>query len=326
MNQTYLIIGLVAIIFIIVMILINKFKKKLTIYSYNQNIKYKLVKNNKNIINIYDILPLSIKNIAQVNKNTFLAGMSQNHDKRVSLFIDKIVTNFDDINLFFLASNINSVKINKLKLNSFNTIFSTIKVSSGEYNVKNNQIIYYDIKNSNNLEHELFHLSTARVEANFMCTGFAYYFDSTAIGYGLNEGYTQLLSNRYFYGVRDFYYYEKSMAFMIENIIGKEQMIKLYFNADLKGLIDVLSIYIDRDLVINLITNIDKFSNIYSYQDINNRKISKNIVDLLKEIQITLLKISYSKNQNLKINYISKFHDYEILNDSIINNIIMELS
>ncbi|MDD3392921.1 MAG: hypothetical protein PHE54_05230 [Bacilli bacterium] len=322
MKTEYLLIIFLLLTFIMILIWIGSFRRKLTIYGYNKNTKYKLIRDHKRKQHIYEVLPLSLKNEEFINKYDFYARINQNLDDRVMKFIDKILNDFDTININLLLNNINNVKINKLKLHSFNTIFSSIKISNGEYNIKKNEITYYDINNSNNLEHELFHLATSKVEDNFMCSGFYYYFKDSEIGYGLNEGYTQLLSNRCFPGNQDFYYYEKSIAFMIEDIIGKEKLIKLYFKADLKSLIDELSKYSSTEEAINLIIKIDCFSKKNSYENINNSFNAKAMANLLKDIQINILKISYSKKNKLNVNYIREFNGYKVIDDIITNQII----
>lgn len=106
--------------------------------------------------------------------------------------------------------------------------------------------------------HELFHLITTSVED-----------ESTAriglqindFGMGLNEGYTENLTKRYFgyLSNNDYEAYGHFTWFsnMLEEIIGKEKMEKYYFNMDMEGLVDELINYIPKSDVFRFIDNID---------------------------------------------------------------------
>ena len=80
------------------------------------------------------------------------------------------------------------------------------------------------------------------------------------IGTGLNEGYTQVLNERYFYSKGTYigcYSLFVRFASYLEVLVGQEKMESLYFKADLEGLIQELEKYASRDEVLRLIKDID---------------------------------------------------------------------
>ena len=63
----------------------------------------------------------------------------------------------------------------------------------------------------------------------------------SVVGIGLNEGYTEVLSNRYVAdkklivnGKNVGYKYERAVAELVELIVGRNKMINMYFMAILK--------------------------------------------------------------------------------------------
>ena len=81
--------------------------------------------------------------------------------------------------------------------------------------------------------------------------------EKRAWGHGINEGYTQLLTNRNTEGFSYFYLYETRIATMVEEIVGQEKMQKNYFTANLKGLIEELTKYISEEEVMKFIQALD---------------------------------------------------------------------
>lgn len=91
------------------------------------------------------------------------------------------------------------------------------------------------------------------------------------IGEGINQGYTSLLTERYFgngENISNFHQYEKSVAEKLEIIIGQEKMENLYFTANLYGLIGELAKYEREEEILNFIQKVD-FINEY----LNSKKL-----------------------------------------------------
>ena len=129
------------------------------------------------------------------------------------------------------------------------------------------------IKNDASLTpyHELFHLTTTRIEDNDVVRiGFQY--DDFAKS--LNEGYTELMTKRYFGSSddKDFDAYPHFTWFaqMIEEIIGRDKMEDLYLSSNIEGLILELEKYYPRKKIIELFKAMDRLFNkeeeLFEYQ------------------------------------------------------------
>ena len=106
--------------------------------------------------------------------------------------------------------------------------------------------------------HELLHLLTTRIEnENVISIGIS----TNTFGEGLNEGYTEVLTKRYFGFLsedeEDTYSIYKWYSEMIEEIIGKDVFEKSYFEANQDLLIKELAKYSNEKNVIEIISFID---------------------------------------------------------------------
>lgn len=144
----------------------------------------------------------------------------------------------------------------------------------GTYDGDRNELIIYGRKTNRNIDeqtieekddiasHELLHMSSTYKKGPILLMGFSQHIGTDySIGNGLNEGYTERLNLKYFTHKKEStaYIQERFMAEGIENIVGAEKMEQLYFQADLKGLINELEKYSTKEQVINLIKKIDLF-------------------------------------------------------------------
>lgn len=91
--------------------------------------------------------------------------------------------------------------------------------------------------------------------------------EAETVGYGLNDGYIKILNRRYFYPEEvdqlplDAKKAEQEIAaYGMERLIGREKMEKLYFNADLTGLVQALTEYMSEQTARDLIYKIDGLS------------------------------------------------------------------
>lgn len=112
--------------------------------------------------------------------------------------------------------------------------------------------------------HELIHLATIRVDGSVEYCGFSindyYYGDSFAKG--LNEGYTQLIKERYFGNDSNIVYpFEVKYAKIIEFLIGKEKMEELFFSTNLKGLFKALEPYANSSKFRAFLNDLDHINN-----------------------------------------------------------------
>lgn len=152
------------------------------------------------------------------------------------------------------------------------------------------------------INHELFHVSTTYIDSNsnVIYCGFSQLQikkGNKQIGEGLNEGYTQYLTDKYFPSkpLLMAYSYEKRIAEIVELIVGQEKMQSLYFNANLKGLIDVLKQYSTEENAYNFIVTLD-----FLNKHLTDKKLTTNS----NEIKLDSLKIINSFLIQLYINKI----------------------
>lgn len=182
----------------------------------------------------------------------------------------------------------------------------------GEYSVADNTITinHYKERIESNIEeetlyHELIHMASTRSIKQKYLTGFEI---PDYLGISLNEGYTEYITQKYFTKGMGYVYSEDQDLFFakgIENIIGREKMEELFFNADLEGLIKELSKYTERKNVIKLLYLIDKqHSCIRKYREkraIINEIAKLNKIKLIEDYKKGLItyeeyQIEYAKN------------------------------
>ena len=155
---------------------------------------------------------------------------------------------------------------------------------SGEYFSKSNKIRINEYSYFDSTEHEMLHMASNNRRLFSKSTGFSqstkpFLFKSRLIGNGLNEGYTQLLTERMFTtSYVSTYHYLAGVCECLEEIIGKDAMEKSYFNGDLRGLINDLSNYADHETILSLIQETDTLLFIISRKDLYIDDLSRSII------------------------------------------------
>lgn len=193
-------------------------------------------------------------------------------------FINVIETRFPDDVLDNFYRNINTLRVEKV-----NNVYKYLNDSSGVYLTVSNRV---GVKKSYiyTIYHELFHMASTKVFKNVVCCGFSIYEQKKSIGVGLNEGYTELLANRYFRNGNTVRFLRKNysgvnvnqvndtayplqvlIASKLEEIVGKEKMERLYLGANLNGLVRELQQYVPKEAVHKFISNVD-----FLHNNINN--------------------------------------------------------
>ena len=245
----------------------------------------------------------------------------------------------------YISNNINNKRINKVYLENIRSfiermkyvlpeeclknMYANIKDVSIKQASKHASCSYYNcidnkiriINESNSLWHELLHLSSGRYDKTTLTEYNGYRITKYSkfhlgidldIGMGLNEGYTQLLTERYFSDrkILPDYTLEKYVAETLENVVGREKMEKLYFNADLLGLIRELQKYISNREVINFLNTLDYMSNVLAYisqcKKENKAVLRENIIAGCRNINHFLMKIEYTKNHSFSSSPIAR--------------------
>ena len=212
--------------------------------------------------------------------------------KDVRHFYNVVTSQIRYYNFPYMHRNLKSLKLHPSFIKELRFMKKRVKAY---YNCLNNSIIYEKGIKDSVLPHELFHMaSTIRKDNDLsIYSGFSQSTnlgDYELIGTGLNEGYTQLLTERYFDVEKKSYPLEKLAALKLEEIIGKENMQIMYFDADLKGLIIKLSNYKDERQIIRFIYAMDDFKNLYCKFNVNTdfyyiKKSYYYVVDFLLDLK-----------------------------------------
>ena len=205
------------------------------------------------------------------------------------------------------------------------TILQTLLFPTSEayYNDLNNKI-YVGKNIDDSIYHELFHAFTI-YKKNILSTvsGFNYTNIHTDIAWRLNEGYTDLLANRYFDSVVS-YMIEANIARKTELILGEKNMQNLYASNNLYAIIKSLSKFSSEEEAIAFISSVDKLG-IYR----NNIKKSIQFMNILSnylvDVYVNVLVEFYSRGKFDKedINiffsiFKEEFTNYAFYNDDYI--------
>ena len=244
------------------------------------------------------------------------------YNEEVKYFINVFYQNFKNRNIDLFIKNIQSLKIDSKPTNLKELLKCLIKTNPALYMGNDNTIllIQKDVPDYV-IYHELFHMASTFYKNNVIHTGFRQgnLNNFTSIGKGLNEGYTQLLKNRYFGETREeydkkTYLIQQHFAFLLEYIIGKKNMEDLYLTANLPELIRSLTRFKSYDEIIDFICDLDYINNYIKKKktDIKYKLVSNKIkrcslflLDcFIKKMNILLTNNEVTKNEfDRRINY-----------------------
>ena len=172
--------------------------------------------------------------------------------KNVRLFVNRLIENFSPDCLINLQRNLKNTKINT---EFFYNLYHGID-SSGHFKAREDgKINRVEVDSRPVLFHELFHVAThRRISDSLEFDGFEQEEKREdgkwhSLGSALNEGYTELMTDRYFKkeklkGLS--YEYQVSVVRKIEQVIGRDKMEQLYLTSNPKGLFDALTMYISE--------------------------------------------------------------------------------
>lgn len=224
-----------------------------------------------------------------------LSNIKARYREQVTHFIKVLMKERPSWDLVNLYNNINTLKINPK-----NWVYLYSKVfTAGCYDSTTNQLFINNNKPST-IFHELLHMASARLDKKKKISGFHFGYNRLkSIGVGLNEGYTDLLTERYFTKQKTanaIYYWQTHYARLLETIIGQEKMTSLYFRADLNGLIREMSHYDTEENCWQFLKSLDFLSN-YNNDEIAKLFITKNmIINKMRSVNEFLL-TSYIRKQ-----------------------------
>lgn len=241
-------------------------------------------------------------------------------NKCIDFFINVMNKKSPGYCLDYFYNNIKELKIYYIFLKKDS---KTLAPTSALYNSRDNIISIEENFNSKVLFHELFHVSSAikNNKKSVLC-GFKQFKNYYEFGRGLNEGYTELLSERYFNTDSTIisYPYEVNILKHLENFIGREKMESYYSNANLYGLILDLNKYMNEEEIGNFISNLD-FLNEKIYNKNNSQYTLKKLTKIISKIYEFIIDCNLRQlREQINLNLIS-FDNAKEKIYSIINSI-----
>lgn len=220
-----------------------------------------------------ELLRTSLTDNNYKDDRIFLGIPKFNFNKVAKEFELKLKESFPSDCYINFDNNIKTLKVDYQKQELLKRYWNTFKnkeVTFGYYDGEinliqiNNNYIFNRKKLEKVANHELIHMASAK---NKFQVGFVQKLplstnNSAVFGKMFNEGYTEYLNQKYFCGVipgscYTSYYHEMMIAAGVKRIIGEDLMNKLYFNADLIGLIKELSKYSDIDSILEVFVRTD---------------------------------------------------------------------
>ena len=223
--------------------------------------------------------------------------LEQQFSPSIIEFINTIKQNIPNSDLTLFYNNFNNIKTSVKNFKISNLLFD--EHIGAQWLPEENTIELSEDNYRTTIDHELFHASTTYIDpkSHIIFCGFQQIKNiNNQIGEGLNEGYTQYLAEKYFssHPLLKAYSYEKKIAEAVELIVGQEKMQSLYFNANLKGLIDALKQYNTEENIYNFITTLD-FLNKHSRDKHLTPNSNKIILNNLEYINSFLIKTYMQK-------------------------------
>ena len=224
-------------------------------------------------------------------------------NKKINMILENFVNvmndSFDEEDLGNLYDNIIWVLFKKYISFNYN----------GDYDPITNIIRSISEEDLDSIHHELIHLSANPYDDTNNYGGFYYTIDKYCIGYGLDEGYTELLNKRYFNSkTENAYRLQIMICKYIEELVGQRKMEKMYLNANLFGLIKELKQTYDVKEIERFIAAVD-FT--HDYDDIS----------MLADVEIETL---YSQIETIII-FLFKGYCKKLLNKNLPIEILEEL-
>lgn len=217
------------------------------------------------------------------NNKVLLDNLNKNientYREKIIEFIKTLDSKLNHCNFDILNNNITSIKI----INKIPLLFGTSILAA--YNALENKLYLKKKNYEKTIPHELLHVASSKKLDSYICSGFRYTNIKKLESFGtfINEGFTEYLNNEYF-NYTDYYKINKTFTEIISIIIGKDLMEKMYFNADLVGLINEFIKYNNSlEDVIKFIINTDIIHKNLFKLSINKRiKLKKALLEVNK--------------------------------------------
>lgn len=241
-----------------------------------------------------DYRPLHL--YAKLDKKTaeIIQAISENYKQEkpeIYFFTSELLKNIKQENIKNLIINSTKLTINYHKK-------AINKKILGTYDAQTQTIEIYENAKNTTLYHELLHVASSNPK--YCSTGFKIILKQGGIfGNGLNEGYTELLNNRFFGVKSSSYLYLQKLAQLIENFYeNKEEMINDYFHANIFNLIKEMLKSMTLEEIIDILVDMDYLIETNSEDYIEYLKIKKKIIDIYNRNPTEKIKIKTLVNTN----------------------------
>lgn len=244
----------------------------------------------------YENLPPELISFDEETKKRIIERHLSNIIKE---FVTTLEEKSDKLNLFFMYDNLRSLKIIKANDSFKNYVMKYLIGWNGVYFTGKNEIKLSE-NSKTTFFHELFHMATSFKRYGIDYCGFSQFNKEVGtIGTGINEGYTNLLVEHYFGLKNGTYENEVKIVRQIEDIIGRDTMERLYFKADLQGLIDEISKHTSLENAFTLVQKTDYITYINNHHKWGFHPIKKMYLDKsITAITEIITDMSNTKNQS----------------------------
>ena len=231
--------------------------------------------------------------------------------KEINEFID-ILSKDKTINLSNFYKNLETLKFYRTTTDELYEI--TGGVGDAAYEYRRNEIYVslesYKVKS---VYHELFHMASTKKEKNYIYNGYLIedVNNNTDRGRGIDEGYTELLCERYF-DTATYYDFERILVKQLEQIVGSDILKNNYFNPNLDALIKELSKYSSMEETEEFISSFDTYTYYMSLSNEGTKEIVQEALDnccsYIFYTYLNKLKINESNDiDELLLNFINGF-------------------
>lgn len=286
--------------------------------------KEKLKNFNKNWINMYLTNKIildkenSLKNVViKINRRKINASKDDNKNFKSAVedYLSTLNEKCKKFNPTLLIENFKktnfdiNVPLNKTKFLSEEEKKKTY--ADGMFSHHKNYVSYYALLKS--IYHELMHSASSKFEGKKYLSGLSIRGGDVEYGVGINEAYTQYLTERYFKDkCSKSYKVETSIIKPLEIIVGKDDLEGCYFNADLKTVLNKLGKYSTEKEINSFVENYDEllkldYSNIEDNDKLTIKKLK--MQELINQICLFYL--------NTLRNRILTFDKYNLTSENV---------
>lgn len=182
--------------------------------------------------------------------------------------------------------------------NGVDPFIKKTNVKSGSYRASTNSIIIRDARSKSTIFHELMHMASTVKTDEIAYIGFKQRMNGEMIGQGINEGYTQYLTEKFFPDYKSTttisYPFETHFAGLVEEIVTEDTMIDMFFRADLRDLIVELSKYSTIKEAGNFIRQMDVL-NKYKYTELRFVDVQPELQEIIYELNLFLVQTYKNK-------------------------------